>query len=107
MKQPKAKKINKILSIHGDTRIDPYFWLNERDNPEVLDYLNEENSYTEAIMKDTETLQENLYEEMKARYKKDDQSLPYFFNDYWYIVRYQDGKEYPIFTRKHLSLDNS
>ena len=107
MKQPKAKKINKILSIHGDTRIDPYFWLNERDNPEVLAYLNEENSYTEAIMKDTETLQENLYEEMKARYKKDDQSLPYFFNDYWYIVRYQDGKEYPIFTRKHLSLDNS
>lgn len=107
MKQPKAKKINKILSIHGDTRIDPYFWLNERDNPEVLAYLNEENSYTEAIMKDTETLQENLYEEMKARYKKDDQSLPYFFNDYWYIIRYQDGKEYPIFTRKHLSLDNS
>lgn len=107
MKQPKAKKINKILSIHGDTRIDPYFWLNERDNPEVLAYLNEENSYTEAIMKDTETLQENLYEEMKARYKKDDQSLPYFFNDYWYIVRYQDGKEYPIFTRKYLSLDNS
>lgn len=107
MKQPKAKKINKILSIHGDTRIDPYFWLNERDNPEVLAYLNEENSYTKAIMKDTETLQENLYEEMKARYKKDDQSLPYFFNDYWYIVRYQDGKEYPIFTRKYLSLDNS
>ena len=107
MKQPKAKKINKILSIHGDTRIDPYFWINERDNPEVLAYLNEENSYTEAIMKDTETLQENLYEEMKARYKKDDQSLPYFFNDYWYIVRYQDGKEYPIFTRPHLSLDNS
>jgi len=106
MNAPKAKKINKTLEIHGDTRIDPYFWMNERENPEVLDYLNSENAYCDFIMKDTENLQEELYEEMKSRYKKDDESLPYFFNGYWYIVKYEEGKEYPIFCRKNLTLDN-
>ena len=106
MKIPQAKKIEKILEIHGDTRNDPYFWMNERKNPEVIQYLEEENAYAEALMKDTEAFQEELYEEMKARYKKDDESLPYFFNEYWYIVRYEEGKEYPIFCRKHLNLNN-
>lgn len=106
MKAPQAKKIEKILEIHGDRRIDNYFWLNERENPEVIQYLEEENAYEEFIMKDTEALQEELFEEMKARYKKDDESLPYFFNGYWYIVRYEEGKEYPIFCRKHKTLDN-
>lgn len=103
---PKAKQQEKILNTHGDTRIDYYFWLNERENPEVLQYLKDENIYCEAIMKDTEPLQEFLFEEMKSRYKKDDQSLPYFFNQYWYIVRYEKGKEYPIFARKFQSLKN-
>lgn len=106
MKAPQAKKIEKILEIHGDTRIDNYFWMNEKENPEVIQYLEEENAYEEAMMKDTEALQEELFLEMKARYKKDDESLPYFFNEYWYIVRYEEAKEYPIFCRKHLSLDN-
>ncbi|MEI3788404.1 MULTISPECIES: S9 family peptidase [unclassified Chryseobacterium] len=106
MKAPQAKKIEKILEIHGDRRIDNYFWLNERENPEVIQYLEEENAYEEFMMKDTEAFQEELFEEMKARYKKDDESLPYFFNGYWYIVRYEEGKEYPIFCRKHKSLDN-
>ncbi|REC80292.1 oligopeptidase B [Chryseobacterium elymi] len=106
MKAPQAKKIEKILEIHGDRRIDNYFWLNERENPEVMQYLEEENAYEEFMMKDTEAFQEELFEEMKARYKKDDESLPYFFNGYWYIVRYEEGKEYPIFCRKHKSLDN-
>ncbi|AQX04191.1 protease 2 [Elizabethkingia meningoseptica] len=105
MKAPKAKKIDTILSKHEDQRIDPYYWLNERENPEVTEYLNEENTYAFDSMKDTEEFQNMLYEEMKARYKKDDASLPYFFNEYWYIVRYEDGKEYPIFCRKHLTLD--
>ena len=96
MKAPQAKKIEKILETHGDRRTDHYFWLNERENPEVIKYLEEENAYEEFIMKDTEELQEELFEEMKARYKKDDESLPYFFNGYWYIVRYEEGKEYPI-----------
>ncbi|NML72228.1 S9 family peptidase [Chryseobacterium sp. RP-3-3] len=106
MKAPQAKKIEKILEIHGDRRTDNYFWLNERENPEVIKYLEEENAYEELMMKDTEAFQEELFEEMKARYKKDDESLPYFFNGYWYIVRYEEGKEYPIFCRKHKSLDN-
>ena len=106
MEAPKAKKIEKTLETHGDKRIDNYFWLNERENPEVIKYLEEENAFADFIMKDTETLQEELFEEMKARYKKDDESLPYFFNGYWYIVRYEEGKEYPIFCRKHKSLDN-
>ena len=105
MKSPIAQKINKNLEIHGNTRVDPYFWLNERENPKVKEYLEEENKYADSVMKDTENLQEILFEEMKARYKKDDSSLPYLFNEYWYIVRYEDGKEYPIFCRKHLSLD--
>ncbi|WP_379967625.1 S9 family peptidase [Epilithonimonas sp. UC225_85] len=106
MNAPKAKKIDKLLEIHNDKRNDPYFWMNERENPEVIKYLEEENAYTDFVMKETEDLQNDLYEEMKSRYKKDDESLPYFFNQYWYIVRYEDGKEYPIFSRKFQSLDN-
>lgn len=104
-KAPKAKQQAKELNKHGDIRIDNYFWLNERDNPEVKSYLEAENQYCDAMMKDTESLQAFLFEEMKSRYKKDDESLPYFFNKYWYIVRYEAEKEYPIFTRKHLSLE--
>lgn len=107
MKVPQAKKIEKILEIHGDRRNDHYFWLNERENPEVIQYLEEENAYADFMMKDTEDLQNELFEEMKSRYKKDDESLPYFFNGYWYIVRYEEGKEYPIFCRKHKSLENT
>ncbi len=70
MKAPKAKKIDTILSKHEDQRIDPYYWLNERENPEVTEYLNEENTYAFDSMKDTEEFQNMLYEEMKARYKK-------------------------------------
>lgn len=106
MNAPKAKKIEKLLEIHNDKRIDPYFWMNERENPEVLQYLEDENAYSDFVMKETEDLQNELYEEMKSRYKKDDESLPYFFNGYWYIVRYEDGKEYPIFSRKFKTLEN-
>lgn len=106
MQPPKAKKTDKILEIHGDRRVDSYFWMNERENPEVLKYLEEENAYCDFVMKDTQDLQNELFEEMKARYKKDDESLPYFFNEYWYFVKYQDNNEYPIFSRKHQTLEN-
>ncbi len=106
MKAPQAKKIENILEIHGDKRIDNYFWMNDRENPEVIKYLEEENAYEEAMMKETEAFQEDLYEEMKARYKKDDESLPYFFNEYWYIVRYEEGKEYPIFCRRFQTMEH-
>ena len=103
---PKAKKINKKLTAHGEVRIDPYYWLNERENPEVSQYLEQENAYCDFVMKDTELLQRELFEEMKSRYKEDDESLPYFFKEYWYITRYEKGTEYPVFTRKYQSQEN-
>ena len=102
---PDANPKDKELSIHGDTRIDPYYWLNDREDPEVIQYLEDENSYTKAVLKSTEKMQKQLFEEMKGRIKEDDSSVPYFLNDYWYIRRYEKGKDYPIFTRKHKTLD--
>ena len=106
MKAPQAKKIQKILETNGDQRVDDYFWMNERENPEVISYLEEENKYCDFVMKDTEDFQQELFEEMKARYNQDDESLPYFFNDYWYIVRFESGKEHPLFTRKITTLES-
>ena len=68
--------------------------------------MEEENAYCNFVMKDTENFQQDLFDEMKARYKEDDESLPYFFNDYWYIVRFEIGKEYPIFSRKFQTLEH-
>lgn len=105
MKPPKAPQKNHRIITHNDVRIDPYYWLNQRDEPEVIKYLEEENIYAKYQMADTEKLQERLFQEMKARYKEDDESLPYFFNDYWYITKYEKGKDYPIFLRKYKTLD--
>ena len=97
---PAAAKIPKELSIHGDTRTDNYYWLNDRENPEVIAYLNAENSYQEAVMADTKDFQEKLFQEMKGRIKEDDESVPYKDNGYFYLTRYEEGKEYPIYSRK-------
>ena len=105
MTPPKAKKIQKKLSLHGDTRIDNYYWINERENPEVIQYLKEENAYTESVMKPTEALQKKLFKEMKSRIKEDDSSAPFKYNYFWYITRYEKGAEYPIFSRKKETLD--
>ncbi|WP_223034284.1 S9 family peptidase [Hanstruepera marina] len=102
---PRAKKVPHALIIHDDERIDNYFWLNNREDQEVIDYLNAENNYTLQIMAHTEDLQKSLFEEMKARIKEDDTSVPYFYNGYWYITRYEVGKDYPVYTRKKESLD--
>ncbi|MCK4813164.1 MAG: S9 family peptidase [Candidatus Marinimicrobia bacterium] len=97
---PVAKKIEKKLIVHNDTRIDPYYWLRDRENPEVIDYLEAENAYTETKMKDSERLQKKLYKEMIARIKQDDSSVPYRMNGFLYYTRYEKGKEYPIYCRK-------
>jgi oligopeptidase B len=102
MKQPEAKKIEKKLVALGHTRIDNYYWLNERENPEVIDYLNAENSYTNHIMKETEALQDKIYNEILGRIKQTDISVPFDYNDYSYYVKYEEGKEYPIYCRKKL-----
>ena len=102
---PKAKKIAKELSIHGDTRVDNYFWLNERENPEVVKYLEAENDYNEKMTAHTKQFQVDLFEEMKSRIKEDDASVPYKLNGYWYYVRFEVGKGYPIYARKKETLE--
>lgn len=102
---PTAQKIEKHLEIHGDVRIDNYYWLNDRENPEVIDYLERENDYYHKMTAHTKDFQTELFEEMKARIKEDDESVPYFYNGYYYITRYETGKDYPIFTRKKGSLE--
>lgn len=100
MQPPVAKKVRKELKIHGDTRIDNYFWMNQREDPEVVAYLNAENAFTKSVLKPTESLQSDLYEEMIGRIKKDDESVPYRKNGYWYYTRFITEGEYPIFCRK-------
>ena len=90
--------------IHDDIRIDPYYWLNERENPEVIDYLERENDYYQKSTKHLIPLQDDLFKEMKGRIKEEDNSVPYFYNGYWYITRYEKGLDYPIYTRKKDSL---
>lgn len=106
MNKPTPKKIEKKLSIHNDVRIDNYYWLNKRDNKEVIDHLNAENLYSKEILKNINDLKDHLFEEMKSRIREDDSSVPYFYNDYWYIKKFQKGKEYPIYTRKFKKLTN-
>lgn len=101
---PVAKIIPHTLEIHGHTREDNYYWLNDRENPEVIDYLKKENEYYNAITADTKDFQKELFEEMKSRIKEDDQSVPYLYNGYYYITRFEIGQNYPIYSRKKESL---
>lgn len=105
MNAPKAEKIPTTLKKHDDLRVDNYFWLNDRENPEVIDYLERENDYNDKVTAHTQAFQKSLFEEMKSRIKEDDESVPYFFNGYWYITRYEEGKQYPVYTRKKESME--
>ena len=88
------------MTIHGHTRVDNYYWLKERDNPEVIEYLKAENAYEEAMMKHTELLQNQLFNEIVSRIKQDDMSVPVKHKGYWYYTRYEEGMEYPLYCRK-------
>ncbi|GAB3200410.1 S9 family peptidase [Pontibacter aydingkolensis] len=103
-KPPIAKKEPKQLTMHGNTRTDNYYWLNQREDPEVIAYLNAENDYTKKVMADTEDLQQKLYQEIVGRIKQQDESVPFKDDGYWYYTRYETGKEYPIYARKKGSL---
>ncbi|WP_026946523.1 S9 family peptidase [Algoriphagus marincola] len=105
MKAPIAKKINHIIKTHGHERTDPYYWMRDRENPKVINYLKEENSYLKEALKETEGLQDQLFQEMKSRIKEDDQSVPYFKKGYYWYSRYEQGCEYPIYCRKKGSLE--
>jgi len=108
---PVADKIPHELTLHGDSRIDPYYWMRlsdqQKNSPDpdaqtrkVLDYLQAENVYKDSILSNTKPLQEKLYQEITGRIKQDDSSVPYLKNGYWYYTRFDEGDEYPIYCRK-------
>lgn len=93
------------LELHGDVRVDNYYWLRERNNPEVIEYLEAENAHTEAVMQPLAGLRDILFNEIKSRIVVDDQSAPYRRGDYFYYYRYVEGGEYKIYARRKGSLD--
>ena len=104
---PVAKKIPHVTEINGHKLVDNYFWLREKTNPEVRAYLEAENAYTDAVMKPTEPLQKKLYDEMLSRVKETDVEVPYKEGDFFYYIRTEAGKQYPIRCRKKVSADAS
>lgn len=101
---PIAKKVPHEITVHGHTRIDSYYWMNDRTDPEVIDYLNQENGYLKEQLRHTEGFQEKLFEEMKGRLKEDDESVPYFKDGFCYYTKFIKGEEYPLFCRKKGSM---
>ena len=105
IKAPKAAQKPHELTEHGHTRVDKYYWLRERENPEVIAYLEAENQYRAAVMAHLNPLQDELFEEIKGRIKEKDESVPQLDNGYWYYYRYDEGLEYPIWCRRKGTLD--
>ncbi|MDP6967270.1 MAG: oligopeptidase B, partial [Candidatus Marinimicrobia bacterium] len=113
---PIAEKIPRELTTHDHTRIDDYYWMRLTDDQKnakepdeqtqkVVDYIGKENAYTEVGLKHIKQFQEKLFDEIVGRIKKDDSTVPYFKNGYWYYRRYEEGQEYPIHARKKDSLE--
>ena len=107
LQPPVAKIIPKTLEKHGDKRIDNYYWLNERENPEVIEYLNQENEYYQQSTAHTKKFQTALFEEMKARIKEKDESVPTLKNGYYYYTKTENGKQYYKYCRKKGSLQET
>jgi oligopeptidase B len=102
MKPPVAKKVPKVLKIHGYEITDNYAWLRDREekkNPEIIKYLEDENAYTEAHMGSHKAFADNLYKEMLGRIKQTDLSVPYKLGNYWYFNKTEEGKQYPAYLR--------
>ena len=104
-KAPVAERRPKIVGLHGDKIEDPFFWLREKTNPAVIDHLNAENTYTEAVMAPFKPLQDALYDEMLGRIKQTDVSAPYLQRGYWLYQRTEEGKQYRVLCRKQGTLD--
>jgi oligopeptidase B len=105
MPTPTAEKKPTELEIHDDVRVDDYYWLRERDNPDVIAYLEAENNYVESSLADSAGLRERLFDEMRSRIKEDDSSAPYKHGDYYYYRRFEAGLEYPIYCRRKGSME--
>ena len=101
---PRAKQIDHHLEKHGDVRNDKYFWLKDREKPEVIQYLTEENAYTNRALAPVRDLEQTIFEEMKRRTKEDEASVPYKKGDYYYYSRFEKDQQYPIYARKKESL---
>ena len=97
---PAAARKPKAMTKFGDRRVDDYFWLREKANPEVVEYLNAENRYTQEAMKPLEGFREKLYKEMLSRIQETDESVPYRKHGYWYYQREVEGLQYPIYARR-------
>ncbi len=105
LQPPTTEKKPKITEINGDKLVDNYFWLREKSNPAVISHLEAENAYTDATMKPTEPFQAKLYNEILSHIKQTDENVPYRWGDYFYYSRTKEGLQYPIFCRKHQTLD--
>jgi oligopeptidase B len=101
---PNLKKTPKSLIKFNDERIDNYYWLKERENPHVIEYLNSENDYYRKMTLHTKDFQDKLFNEIKNKIKEEDQSVPYFLNGYWYVTKYKENLDYPIYSRYKDSL---
>jgi oligopeptidase B len=104
-KPPVAKVVPRNVTVHGDPRVDNYFWLRDKPNPDVAAYLEAENAYADAVMKGTEPLRESLYKELVGHVKETDIAVPYRDGDYFYYSRVEQGKQYAILCRKKGSLE--
>lgn len=102
---PAAKRVPKEMVNHGDKRVDDYFWLREKDNPDTVAYLKAENAYTEAVMAPLKDFRDSLYKEMLSRIKETDQNVPWKKDGYWYYSRTEQGKQYNIYCRKKGTMD--
>lgn len=102
---PSADIEPRVDTIHNSVRVDDYYWLRDRNDPRVIRYLEDWNSYTESVMQDTKNFQDTLYEEMLSRIQETDLSVPERIDDYYYYSRTEEGEQYPIYCRKHESLD--
>lgn len=102
---PTAKRVPRTEIVHGDVRVDDYYWMRDRDDPAVTEYLTAENAYADLVMAPAAAFQESLYAEMLARIKEDDQTVPYLQRGFFYYSRTETGKQYPIYCRKAGSLD--
>src|SRR5712691_2174501 len=103
---PRAPRRPKVLEKHGDRRVDPYYWMRDKANPEVIAHLKAENAYTDAIMAPTEALRERLYKEIVGRIQETDTSAPTFFRGYWSYTRTVEGLDYEIYCRREGSMDS-
>ncbi len=102
---PAPEKRDTLLTAHGEQRLDPYYWMNQREDQDVIDHLNAENRYLDTAMAHTKNFQKDLFDEIVSRIPQDDASAPYFDNGYFYYVKYKEGQEHPIYVRKKGTLE--